>query len=435
MSASLPSYDEAAALVAARAAEILAHKPGIELVDLAAAQGRVLAQPIMADRDMPSFPRSTRDGFACRASEASTHTPLTVAGSIRAGDPPAGPLPASSVWEIMTGAAVPPGADAVAMLEHIEHLEHVEHIDGKIRLVPPRTLEPGENVVPEGAEARAGDEIVPTGTRLNPASIAAAATCGYAALEVFAKPRVAILTTGDELVPVTEVPAPGQIRNSNATMLAALVSQAGGEPWILPAAVDTAEAIESALREAMQADLILISGGVSAGKFDLVEPALARLGANVHFTGVRIQPGKPLVYCQVPRSARPAPRSANPNPRSGDSLPVQVFGLPGNPISSAATFLLFAAPVLAALSGSSEACPRFSVALLGREVKGKPDLTRFVPSACTFHPLNSANLEVAPVNWQGSGDIAAFAHANCFVAVAEGIDKLSAGELVRILPF
>jgi len=415
VSVALPSYDEAAAMVAAEAAEVLNCPHSIETVALAVANRRVLAQPIRADRDMPSFPRSTRDGFACRAAEASTHTPLSVAGSIRAGDPPAGPLPSSSVWEIMTGAAVPTAADAVAMVEH------VEHIDGAIRLVPPRILEPGENVVPEGAEARAGDEIVPSGNRLNPAQIAAAASCGYGALPVFAMPRVAILTTGDELVPVSEVPAPGQIRNSNATMLAALVSQAGGEPWILPAAVDTDEAIEAALREATQADLILISGGVSAGKFDLVEPALARLGAKIHFTGVRIQPGKPLVYCQVPRG--------------GDSPAVQVFGLPGNPISSAATFLLFAAPVLAALSGSSEACPRFSVALLGREIKGKPGLTRFVPSACSFHPLNSANLEVAPVNWQGSGDLAAFARANCFVAVPEGIDKLSAGELVRILPF
>src|SRR5258708_18593001 len=163
-----------------------------------------------------------------------------MAGPTRGGDPPAGPLPPESVWEIMTGAAVPSGADAVAMLEH------VEHIDGKIRLAESLSLDPGENVVPEGAEARTGDEIVPSGTRLSPAHIAAAAACGYAALEVFIKPRVAILTTGDELVSVTENPAAGQIRNSNASMLAALVSAAGGDPSLPPPPQKNAHATPAA---------------------------------------------------------------------------------------------------------------------------------------------------------------------------------------------
>lgn len=413
MSAGLPSYADAAALVASHATEWLRRRPRSERVELAFAAGRVLAEPIRADRDMPPFPRSTRDGFACRAAEASSHTPLKVAGSIRAGQPPAGPLPSGSAWEIMTGAAVPAGADAVAMLEHVDHL------DGAIRLVPPRVLEAGENVVPEGAEARAGDELIAPGARLSAAQIAAAATCGYATVEVFPRPRVAILTTGDELVAVDAKPGPGQIRNSNASMLAALVAQAGGEPWVLPAVHDKADQIESALRQAMSADTLLISGGVSAGKFDLVEPALARLGAVIHFTGVRIQPGKPLVFGELPR---------------GDSGSLPLFGLPGNPISSAATFLLFGAPVLAALSGSREAVPRFSTAVLSREVKGKPGLTRFVPSACAFQPLPGAP-EVAPVPWQGSGDLAAFARANCFLVVPEGVDRLPAGELVRVLPF
>jgi molybdopterin molybdotransferase len=411
----LPSYDEAAAHVASRAAEILNRPHLIDTVALAAAYGRVLAHAIRADRNMPSFPRSTRDGFACRAAEASTHQWLAVAGSIRAGNPPAGPLPTASSWEIMTGAAVPFGADSVAMLEHVENFE------GKIRLNSGRTLDPGENVILEGAEARAGDDLIPAGTRLGPAQIAAAAACGHATLQVFVKPRVAILTTGDELVSVAENPASGQIRNSNAPMLAALVSAAGGQPWLLPTATDDPSAVEAAIAEALWADMVLISGGVSAGKFDLVEPALARLGAQVRFTGVRIQPGKPLVYCEIPRS--------------GDTPAAQAFGLPGNPISSAATFLLFAAPTLAALSGSREVRPNFSLARLARRVEGKPGLTRFVPSTCEFHPLAGAATEVAPVNWKGSGDLAAFALANCFIAVPEGVDCLSAGELVRILPF
>jgi molybdopterin molybdotransferase len=417
MAAALPSFPEAARVVYDYASKLLARPPRTERLPLDSAHGRILAQPIRADRDMPAFPRSTRDGFAVRAAEASAHKWLTVAGSIRAGEPPAGPLlPPHSAWEIMTGAAVPSGADAVAMLEHVEH-------DGqKIRLARGRELESGENVVPTAAEARAGDELVAAGTRLSPSQIAAAATCGYAQVEVYFLPRVAILTTGDELVPVGAAPGPAQIRNSNASMLAALVTQAGGEPWILPAAKDNAAAIESALRTALEADMLLISGGVSAGKFDLVEPVLASLGAHFHFTGVRIQPGKPLVFGQVPRSGGPQAAS------------VPLFGLPGNPISSAATFLLFASAVLRALAGDRHVATRFAAAQLSRDAKGKQNLTRFIPAAVTSDPLSGKLPQVAPVPWQGSGDLAAFSRANCFIVVPEGTDRLPAGDIARILP-
>lgn len=383
----------------------------MEQVPLAAAVGRVLAQPIRADREMPPFPRSTRDGFACRAAETTASAALAVAGSIRAGDPPAGPLPPGTAWEIMTGAAVPVGADAVVMLEH------VEHAGDRIRLGPGRSLEPGENVIPAGAEAHEGDELSPNGTRMGPSHIAAAAACGYAELSVYERPRVAILTTGDELVPVESEPGAGKIRNSNAPMLAALVASVGGEPWILPTVRDEAQQIESALRQALDADLLLVSGGVSAGKFDLVEPALEKLGTQFHFTGVRIQPGKPLVFCEIPRTDAPA-------------LPA--FGLPGNPISSAATFLLFAAPVLAALGGSREILPQFDSAIAARDVKGKEDLTRFVPASAFF--ANGAT-HAAPVGSQGSGDLAAFVRANCFLKVPEGIEKIQTGAPAQILRF
>src|SRR5208283_2743063 len=154
-----------------------------------------------------------------------------------------------------------------------------------VRLLPPRTVEPGENIVAKGAQARKGDELLPAGTRIGPAQIALAASCGCATLPVFAKPRVAILATGDELVSVKSSPAPGQIRNSNAPMLAAMVAACGGAPWVLPIAADTAQALDAALTKAADADLLLITGGVSAGKFDLVEPALLRAGARFHFTG------------------------------------------------------------------------------------------------------------------------------------------------------
>jgi molybdopterin molybdotransferase len=417
MSSELPSYEQAAAFVAGHARRILrSHPPRIEHIDLAGASGRILAAPLRADDDQPPFPRSTRDGYACRASEASSHTLLPIAGATHAGEAPAGPLPQNAAWEIMTGAPVPSAADCVVMLEHVEKSGNA------IRLLASRTIEAGDNIVARGAQARRGDELLSPGVSFDPAQIALAASCGYASLEVFARPRVAILTTGDELVPVDTTPGPGRIRNSNAPMLAALVSRAGGDPIILPTAADTPKALDHALSYALNAEMLLISGGVSAGKYDLVEPALARLGAQFHFTGVKIQPGKPLVFGEIPRTAQ-----------GPSALPF--FGLPGNPISSAATFLLFAAPILAALAGSREIHPRFLLAHLARDTdrKGKPGLTRFLPARCTFNPSVAELPQVATVPWHGSGDLTAFAQSNCFLVVPEAAGYLQAGSTVHIL--
>ncbi|MGD0736259.1 MAG: gephyrin-like molybdotransferase Glp [Terracidiphilus sp.] len=417
----LPAYEEAAAQVSAYAAGLRGIERGIERkierVDLASALGRVLARNICADRDQPPFTRSTRDGFACRAAEASRHRFLKLAGASRAGSAPAGPLPKGAGWEIMTGAPVPAGADAVAMIEH------VEIAGGKVRLLPPRTLETGENIVLQGAQARTGDELLAAGSVIHPQHIALAATCGCAMLDVYVRPRVAILATGDELVPVEAEPAGGQIRNSNAPMLAAMVTAAGGEPWILPRAADNAEALDAALARAAQADLLVISGGVSAGKFDLVEPALARIGARFHFTGVRIQPGKPLVFGELPKKRGTSKKKTRAVP---------FFGLPGNPVSSAVTFLLFAAPVLAALAGSTEPGTRFALARLktASDKHGKPGLTRFLPAHCDFA---GAVPEVELIAWQGSGDLAALARSNCFLVVPDEAHRLEAGAIVRIL--
>lgn len=406
--------------VAEYAARLSRFRPRKELVGLDTAAGRVLAHSLAADRDQPPFARSTRDGFACRAVEASVHQRLAVAGSTRAGDAPPGKLPAGSAWEIMTGAPVPPGADAVAMFEH------VESGDGKVRLLPPRTLEAGENIVPRGAQARQGDELLPTGTAITFAQIALAAACGCSSLPVFIRPRVAIVTTGDELVPVEAEPAPGQIRNSNAVMLAAMVAKAGGKPWVLPTAADTAEDLDTVLSSAREADLLLVTGGVSAGKFDLVEPALARAGARFRFTGVRIQPGKPLVFGELP----PVGSTAASETRS-----VPFFGLPGNPVSSAVTFLLFAEPVLAALAGSRQHTPRFALARMAPKVyrHGKEGLTRFLPAFCNFSSRAGELPEVEFVPWQGSGDLVALARSNCFLVVPEDERHLEPGAIVRIL--
>jgi molybdopterin molybdotransferase len=420
MNPALPTYDQAVALVAGHGVRLRKLLPAAESVSLSSAAGRVLAQPLCADRDQPPFARSTRDGFACRAAEASAHTPLNLVGATRAGDAPAGPLPKGAAWEIMTGAPVPAGANAVMMLEHVHAAENT------VRLLPPRKLKKGENIVAQGAQAPQGDELLSAGTAIHSAQIALAAACGHASLEVFVRPRVVILATGDELVPIDSSPAPGQIRNSNAPMLAAMVAAAGGEPWVLPTVADSETALDHALAQAAEADMLILSGGVSAGKFDLVEPALARAGARFHFTGVRIQPGKPLVFGELPKRSNPAPKI-----RQAQCF----FGLPGNPVSSAVTFLLFAAPILAALAGSRESTPRFALARLSKDTDkhSKPGLTRFLPASCTFSAAAGQLPEVALVPWQGSGDIAALARSNCFLVVPEETSTLEAGAIVRIL--
>ncbi len=417
MSSALPTYDEAASLVARYAARLLRSRPAIERVSLSAAAGRVLAKAVCADRDQPPFARSTRDGFACRAAEASAHGPLKLVGAVRAGR--------RSVGSARQGRGLG-DHDRRSRSSRRQRSDdaRTRATEGKtVWLLPPRKLKKGENIVAQGAQAREGDELLSAGTAVHSAQIALAATCGLAELEVFARPRVAILTTGDELVPVESSPAPGQIRNSNAPMLAAMVAAAGGEPWVLPTVADTEAALDRALAQAAEADMLILSGGVSAGKFDLVEPALARAGARFHFTGVRIQPGKPLVFGEMPslvKAARGRPRA----------LPV--FGLPGNPVSSAVTFLLFAAPVLAALAGNQESSPRFALARLSKTTDKhmKPGLTRFLPAHCSF----SGELpEVALVPWQGSGDIGAMARANCFLVIPEDAPMLEAGAFVRTL--
>ena len=403
----------------------LPEQPDSETVSLNEAAGRVLAEGIRADRDQPPFDRSTRDGFACRAAEANTHQFLALAGQVRAGQAPEGAagngkLAAGEVWEIMTGAPVPEGADVVFMVEHAEHsataegFSSAERSSNSVRLAAPRTVAPGENIVPRGSEARAGDLLVSPGVRIGPAQIALAAQCGYARLQVVPRPRVAILATGDELVSVEAVPGPSQIRNSNGPMLAALVSAAGGEAVTLPAVPDRNDALDAAIQQALAADLLLVSGGISMGRFDLVEDALTRAGARFFFGGVTIQPGKPVVFGELPRPGK---------------QPVPFFALPGNPISSAVTFHLFASPLLAALGGDSSPLPRFALAELTGEWRGKPGLMRFLPARCDFGLRPQVRLSP----WQGSGDIAAFARSNCFLVVPADAEKIAGSSIVQIM--
>jgi len=402
-------FEEALAAVLAQARG-LAPAPAIEIMPLLEARGRVLARRILTDRDQPPFDRSTRDGYAVRAADVAEGKTLLVLGLIRAGESWRGDaLGEGQAIEIMTGAPMPAGADAVLMVEHAVLLgEELQPLEG-------RSLGKGDNVVPRGAEARNGDSVLPAGRVIEAAEIAVAASCGAARLEMVAKPRVAIVATGDELVELGKTPEAWQIRNSNSYALAALVEDAGGEAARLPVARDTLADLRARIAEGREADLLLLSGGVSMGKFDLVEQVLAESGAEFFFTGALIQPGKPIVFGLLPRK---------------DGGGTYFFGLPGNPVSTQVCFHLFVAPMLRALSGRNDIEPRFAEARLAEDVKGGARVTRFLPAEMT-----SAwdGVSVRVVGWQGSGDVAANARGNCYVVLPLGVDAFRAGEKVRVL--
>jgi molybdopterin molybdotransferase len=380
---------------------------GTERVKLLQSTGRVLATPVRADRDLPPFPRSTRDGFAVRSQDCQPGATLKIIGEIRAGGALETELqigPRECI-EIMTGASVPSSADAVLMYEHAER-------NGAL-IVPGRTINAGENIVPAGAEARAGQEVILRGTRLNHAAIAVSASVGWASHEVFRRPRVIILPTGDELVDLNAAPGSHQIRNSNSYSLASQITEAGAEPMLLPVAPDDKTRLRELIGEGLQGDLLLLTGGVSVGKYDYVEEVLAEFDARFHFTGVMIQPGKPLVFGDAQSKGRRVP----------------FFGLPGNPVSTMVTFELFARPVINALSGATARAPRFVQAPLASAVRVKTGLTRFLPGRFLKDGF-STSVEFA--RWHGSGDVVSAASSNCFIVVPPDSEDLPAGKMVSV---
>lgn len=373
--------------------------PGAETVDLLSAAGRVLAEPVLADRDFPPVDRSVRDGFAVRAADVPGK--LRVTGEVRAGETFSAPLFPGEAVEIMTGAPVPSGADAVLMVEHTAR-------DGG-SISTDRHLAVGENINPRGAEAHCGDTVLNPGVRLGYAAVAALAGAGKTSVAVYRKPSAAILPTGDELVGLHEQPLPYQVRNSNAYSLAVQVSRAGGEPRILPVARDEWEATRASIAQGLEADLLLLSGGVSAGKYDLVEKALASFGAEFFFDRVLIQPGQPLVFGRV----------------KGKFF----FGLPGNPASTMVTFELFARAALEILSGQRETSLPLLWTRLDRDFRQKPGLTRFLPAR-----LSQDGARVSPVSWRGSGDVPAIARANAFLVTDPERETWASGDWIQVLP-
>ena len=409
MTETILPFDQALAVILAHAADARPTR-ALETLPLLEATGRVLGTAILADRDQPPFDRCTRDGFALRAEDAGKA--LCVVGTLRAGEQWAGAaVGAGEAVEIMTGAPLPPGADAVVMVEHVLHEGDV------LRVEVGRTLEAGENIVPRAAEAHAGDTLLPVGRVLGAAEIAVAASCGSARVNVFPRPSVAIISTGDELVELDAPLEPWQIRNSNSYAIAALVKAEGGVPARLAIARDSFAELKERVERGMAGDLLVLSGGVSMGKYDLVEQVLAELGAEFLFTGALIQPGKPVVFGRLPTFDPQRPW-------------VYFFGLPGNPVSTQVCFHLFVAPLLRALAGRSEVAPRFVEARLVEAVKGGVKVTRFLPAELSG---GWDGVKVRVVGWQGSGDVAANARGDCYVMLPSGVAAFATGETVRVL--
>ena len=398
------NFEEARHVVERHARD--ARPGGTESVDLLASLGRVLAQSVSADRDFPPFRRAMRDGYAVRAADlAELPATLRVVGEIKAGaaieDFPPEIAPGQAAG-IMTGAPAPDGADAVVMIEYTM-------LQGE-RVAITKGVASGDNIAPVGSEAHKSQILMQPGTRMDYAGIGLAASVGLESLTVYRRPKVAILSTGDEIVEIGTQPGPHQIRNSNSYSLAAQVTAAGGESNILSIARDERSHLQTLIEQGLQSDLLLLSGGVSMGKYDLVEQVLTEFGAEFFFTGAQIQPGRPVVF--------------------GRAQDRYFFGLPGNPISTMVTFEVFAKAMLEALAGMTPRPLQFLHARLKTELTIKTGLKRFLPG---FLSGEFENVEVKLAGWHGSGDVAAMGRSNCYIVIPEDRAKFSAGEWVAVV--
>src|SRR3984893_3434881 len=408
----IPRFEEARHVVEDHAARL--HPRGKELVELLESPGRVLAEPVLADRNFPPFPRAMRDGYAVRASDLSPlPVTLELVGQIKAGAKTAAPvLQPGQAAAIMTGAPAPPGADAVVMVEHTSLQAH------RVQIM--KAVAAGDNIVPAGSEAKRGDRLLSPGLRLDYAAIAVAASAGRRHLLVYRRPQVAVLATGDEIVDLEVQPGASQIRNSNSYSLAAQVQAAGGDPILLPIAPDEPSRLRELIADGLEADLLLLAGGVSVGKYDLVEQVLAEFQAQFFFTGTLIQPGRPVVFGKAQVG----------NGQAGQEEARYFFGLPGNPVSTMGTFELFARPMLEAVAGMSPRKLVFLHARLKSDIKTKTGLQRFLPAILSGE-FERAEVELA--RWQGSGDVASMARANCYIVISPDRDQIQAGGCVRYL--
>ena len=375
-----------------------------ERVRLDEAVGRVLAADITADTDMPPFDRSQMDGFAVRAADTErAPVSLQIVGESAAGRSWSGQVENGEAVRIMTGARVPAGADAVQQLELTSENSGPDKVD----VLEP--VKPGRSIVLKGAEVVAGTCVFAAGERISANMVAAIAAFGYSSVEVGTRPSVSILSTGSEIVRIDEMPGPDQIRNSNAPMIAAFVTACGGAARQLPLVHDDAEQLSIAIgAAAARSDILVITGGVSVGKYDLTKDVLRSLGAEIFFERVKLKPGKPTVFGRL-----------------GDTL---VFGLPGNPVSAAVTFQLFVRRAIAKMQGARDISLAAGFAAAAHKVKGTAERDSFLPAGLGTD--ESARTVATPLKWLGSSDFVGFARADALIYVPAG-QSHEAGDIVR----
>ena len=379
-----------------------------ERVKLDHALNRVLAEDIVADSDLPPFDRAQMDGYAVRA-EDTTEAPvrLRIAGESAAGRGWHHELKSGEAVRIMTGAPVPAGADSVQQVELTHELK--DHT--VVELL--ESVEAGRSIVKRGAEIQAGETVLQSGTPINAAMMAVLAAFGYAEVPVGQRPRAGVLATGTELVSVNEKPGQDQIRDSNNYSIASYAQLTGATVERLPLARDETSVLKHQIAEAAErCDVVVTSGGVSMGVYDVTKSALKELNAEIFFERIALRPGKPTVFARLPNGTL-------------------VFGLPGNPVSVAVTFNLFARTSLLAMQGATEPALKHETALLARSVKGNLDRESYLPAQLTTN--DDGELIAFPLKWGGSSDFVAFALTTALVIVPAGTKTLETNSLVKVL--
>ncbi len=377
-------------------------------VPLGEAIGRVLAKPIVCDVDYPPFDKAMMDGYAVRAADvAETPAVLRIVGQVAAGHEAAKRVGAGEAIQINTGAPLPPGADAVVPVENTECVQDGSAVSVSV------AVPAGKHIDPAAKYVLAGSTVLSPGVRMGPAQIASAAAAGAAEISIYARPSVAILVTGDELVDVDAQPRGAQIRNSNGPMLRSLVTQAGGEVVDLGVVCDDKSALTDRIREGLASDVLCISGGISMGAFDFVPEVLASCGVRIVFRKLAIKPGKPVLFGIGERGTR-------------------VFGLPGNPSSGFVCFRLLVRPALATLSGRDERRPVEIAARLIGDCPATKDRQGYSPARIAIDGDGSVTVE--HLSWHGSGDPFGLSCANGLIVRPPGLPKAVGGDTVSVIP-
>ncbi len=394
--------------------------PRVIRVPLAESVGLRLAESIRADRDYPPFDKSLMDGYAVRSSDvAGGQANLRVVGEIPAGRWPDRAVQAGEAMAIMTGAPMPPGADGVVPVEDVAERAGV---GGIIRVT--RAVAPGRYIAVRGSDCAAGQIVLHPGTVIGPAQIAVAASVGAAMVSCHARPRVAVLGTGDELVPVEQVPGPSQIRDSNTHMLVALLTRLGCQVVHVATVRDEPMLIRDAILRAMAYDALFITGGMSMGEYDYVPKILVELGVELKITKLRIKPGKPFVFGVGKESAN-----------SPSQVPF-IFGLPGNPVSAFVCTLRFAGRLLSRMAGGRP-MERWAAGQLTADLSANGPREFYQPALfsdpCGGSSISTERATVTPLTWKGSADVFTLAAANALLVRAENEGAIKKGEMVRVL--